>query len=125
MLHGARANTTEDRRSLITLWYMPRYATLGEQMQRQIGQLHMHQCGAMYKDWDPEQLQLVRELLPDRFAQDNGSGEDEYDHNLDFMHRQPGFVRGSSEEARVAFSHAMGQDNGALFVQMATEMRDA
>jgi hypothetical protein len=38
LLHAAHANETDERRTLITLWYQPNFASLPERMQAQIAQ---------------------------------------------------------------------------------------
>ena len=109
VLHGARRNQTDQRRSLITLWYIPEYSSLSEGMQNGIIALHNHQCGELYQGrWGELALQMLDErgLLPGEALPPASGKENEYDHNLDIMHRQPGFVQDASDEARAAWKQA-------------------
>ena len=130
VLHGARKNQTEQRRSLVTLWYMPgcRTGIVGERMQRNMAKLHLHQCGELYDaetkpaetcaaadaaGWSAATVAHLRDkaLLPDLFeygqatqdADGNTSESDKYDHNLGFMDRQPGFTSAASKAAKLAY----------------------
>jgi len=106
VLHGARENQTASRRSLITLWYLPRYTQLSRSMRDSVGILHQHQCGQdLYGGrWDAQDLQKVERLLPDRVQTDLDA--DEYDHNLSIMHRTPGHAALASAEAHQAWQHS-------------------
>lgn len=50
LLHAAHANRTDERRTLITLWYQPDFAGLPERVQAQL-MTHVRQPG----DWWPEE----------------------------------------------------------------------
>ena len=92
MLHAAHANRSNKRRTLITCWYLPEYDKLPAQMLERIGNLHIHQVGELYKTWPEEAVSTVRPLVPDHDAAAEQGAADSYDHNLDYMVRDPGWV---------------------------------
>jgi hypothetical protein len=92
MLHAAHPNSSGKRRTLITMWYLPEYAKMPANMKERIGNLHIHQVGELYKSWPAEDVGLVRTLVPDHDAAAEGGAEDSYDHNLDYMVRDPGWA---------------------------------
>lgn len=63
LLHSARANTTDERRTVITLWYHPLFYELPEPMQAHLGK---REGGAARRveEWPEDAQDLVRELLP-------------------------------------------------------------
>lgn len=63
LLHSARANRTDTRRTVITLWYHPGFYDLPEPMQARLGN---REGGARdrVKAWPPAARDRVRELLP-------------------------------------------------------------
>jgi ectoine hydroxylase-related dioxygenase (phytanoyl-CoA dioxygenase family) len=90
VLHGAHANNSSDRRTLITLWYIPTFNDLPSTMQERVNLLHHHQSGSIYDEWPTEDLQRLDKLLPGQIAKGvDELGSDKNDHNLDFMVRQP------------------------------------
>jgi hypothetical protein len=93
VLHGAYANSSSDRRSLITLWYLPTFNHLPPTMQQRVEMLHMHQCGSIHDDWPAEDRESLTHLLPTPLAEAGADtaelGSDKNNHNLDFMVRQP------------------------------------
>jgi len=103
VLHGARRNSTDERRSLVTLWYMPRFDGLSNRMQQGVSALHQHQCADVRHGW-AEGVPHLPGLLPPLVHQGLASdGAGEFDHNLKFMDRTPGFVASASEAAREAY----------------------
>ncbi|MGH3731046.1 MAG: phytanoyl-CoA dioxygenase family protein [Micromonosporaceae bacterium] len=59
LLHAGHANRTDERRTLITLWYQPDLAAMPERIQAQMG-VKTHQPGP---DWPAEAVALVAPLL--------------------------------------------------------------
>ena len=60
LLHAAHENTTDERRSLITLWYQPDFAALSESVQAQMAAKVQSP-----PDWWPTEVRaLVEPLLP-------------------------------------------------------------
>lgn len=116
MLHGAWPNSSSQRRTVITLWYLPNFATRGESMRRHASALHRSSCGELYRgDWSDEALRLLLQenLLPPSPDDDAGTtsgapGEKKRDdiHNLGFMDRTPGHANAASDAARAAFAAA-------------------
>ena len=101
VLHAAHPNNSDKRRTLITMWYMPEYDKLPPQMVERIGNLHIHQVGELYKAWPAEAISTVRSLVPDHNLAAEDGAADSYDHNLDYMVRDPGWVlRNKEAEAK-------------------------
>ena len=92
MLHAAHPNTSDKRRTLITMWYMPEYDKFPPNMLARIGNLHIHQVGELYSCWSQAAVNLIRGLVPDHDPAAEGGAEDSYDHNLDYMVRDPGWI---------------------------------
>jgi len=107
VLHGARRNKTDSRRSLITLWYIPNYHDLNDEMRSSVEMLHRHQCGTLHDgDWNQEAIDtlLEHDLLPDAAAEsEDVVRASEYDHNLSMMHRTPGYLSTATPAAIRAF----------------------
>ena len=59
LLHAAHANETEERRTLITLWYQPDLRALPERIQAQMA-AKVQQAPA---DWPPEAQERYRAML--------------------------------------------------------------
>ena len=101
MLHAAHPNKSDKRRTLITMWYLPEYDKLPAQMVERIGNLHIHQVGELYKTWPEQAVSTVRSLVPDHDTAAEQGAADSYDHNLDYMVRDPGWVlRNKAAEAK-------------------------
>ena len=64
LLHSARANKTDHRRTVITLWYHPLFYELPEEMQAQLGG---REKGARtrVRDWPEDARARVRSLIPE------------------------------------------------------------
>ena len=92
ILHAAHPNKSDKRRTLITMWYLPEYDKFPPNMVERIGNLHIHQVGELYKSWPADAVQRVRSLVPDHDPAAEGGAEDSYDHNLDYMVRDPGWI---------------------------------
>ena len=67
LLHAAHANETDERRTLITLWYQPEFAAMPERIQAQIA--------AKVQPAPAEWPQAVTELYNSHLAQYTGSAE--------------------------------------------------
>ncbi len=67
LLHAAHSNETDERRTLITLWYQPDLCSLPERMQAQMA----HKVQQLPETWPPEAKALVTPLL----ARYEGSAE--------------------------------------------------
>lgn len=109
VLHGAWPNTTDTRRSLITLWYHPDYDGLPQAMRENIAKLHLHFMSPIYHgSWSLSAVEKVKlqGLLPDLFGQapKNLDKDSEYDHNLTCMDRTPGHCSHASEAAAAAYA---------------------
>jgi hypothetical protein len=63
LLHSARANTTDDRRTVITLWYHPVFYQLPEPMQAHLGAPDRG-ARVRYPDWSQEAQRYVCDLVP-------------------------------------------------------------
>jgi hypothetical protein len=63
LLHSARANITDQRRTVITLWYHPIFYQLPEEMQAHLGQRDRGASVRM-KEWPEEAQARVRSLIP-------------------------------------------------------------
>ena len=92
MLHAAHANKSDKRRTLITMWYLPEYEKFPPNMIERIGNLHIHQVGELYTGWPAAAVGTIRGLVPDHDKAAEGGAEDSYDHNLDYMVRDPGWI---------------------------------
>jgi len=72
LLHSAYANKTDRERSLITLWYLPAFATLPESIQARYVQIFNRQeldtgdgaAGKLLDGWPEEHRQAVQNLEP-------------------------------------------------------------
>ena len=77
-------------------------------MQNHVGVLHHHQVGELYTEWDPA---AVAKLKTEGLLPPLGTGEtdesDEYDHNLEFMDRQPAWAPTGSDKAKAAMEAAV------------------
>lgn len=62
-LPGAVANTTDEPRALLTLWYIPDYSNLPRAMQENVCTLHHHQVGEVHTEWDEGAFCFVRLLV--------------------------------------------------------------
>ena len=141
VLHGAHPNLSSERRTVITIWYIPEYEEKSEAFRNGVAMLHMHQCSEVY-GWPTAALDSIRSLLPDtanprdgdttseqprrrswwswrrlwatltsRLHRRAGGGaagaaeddHDAYNHNLDFMVRQPGWVKGGDPRSEDAW----------------------
>merc|ERR1712232_1012939 len=100
VLHGANSNESNNRRTLITLWYFPEYDETPLLVREGIAKLHLHQMGELEKDWPTDAVKTVSPLLPNLFGMQRSEG-DEYDHNLDFMVRQPGWSEHDDRSVKV------------------------
>lgn len=63
LLHSARANTTDERRTVITLWYHPIFYDLPEEMQAHLGGRDRG-ANERAKDWPAAARARVQHLLP-------------------------------------------------------------
>jgi len=114
VLHGAWSNSTDERRSLVTLWYHPEYSEIPETLRQNIATLHLHFMGGIYTgSWSRSAIEKVHAqgLLPDLFGQvPMKKKEKAYDHNLKCMDRTPGHCQHASEAAIAAYAqYAQGQ----------------
>ena len=62
LLHSARANTTDTRRTVITLWYHPGFYQLPEPMQARLGRPDK-EAATRGADWPESATDRVRDLL--------------------------------------------------------------
>ena len=60
MLHAPRANRTDQRRTVLTMWYLPRWADLSERMQASYSAGHR----ASTERVPPDSRQRLLPLLP-------------------------------------------------------------
>ena len=107
VLHGAHPNASDARRTVLTLWYLPRWHAMSESMRAHAALLHEQQCGqemgARWPEQDLEQLVAGNLLMPPA-AVDGKAGVDEFDHNAGaYMHRTPGHVPHATEDAIQAY----------------------
>jgi hypothetical protein len=63
LLHSARANTTGQRRTVITLWYHPIFYQLPESMQAHLGSRDKG-AAKRIEDWPEDAQSRVRSLIP-------------------------------------------------------------
>jgi hypothetical protein len=100
LLHGAHRNQSPERRTVLTLWYIPHFGTWSDAFRDGVVKLHVSKAAEVY-EWAGAAARLVEALLPETDAQplasrraasaESPSGGDEFDHNLAFMVRQPGW----------------------------------
>ncbi len=69
LLHSAHANRTEERRTVITLWYHPIYDELPEPMQAQLGKRNAEAPSKNYpptgvRTWPQNAQERIRDLIP-------------------------------------------------------------
>ena len=63
LLHSARANNTDSRRTVITLWFHPSFHQLPEPMQAVLGQREGN-ANQRVTEWPEAAQERVRDLLP-------------------------------------------------------------
>lgn len=102
VLHGAHSNESDERRTLITMWYLPIYDHCSADFKKGAATLHFHQCGELYNTWTVEEKHAIAHLVPDSMGMNDATADsltNQYDHNLSFMVRTPGWV-GTDERSR-------------------------
>jgi len=107
MLHGAHSNQSDERRTVITLWYFPFWKTLPSEMQVHAQKLHLHQMAKDLQHWKDDEIESISSMLPIENASQTYRTVSrigaEYDHNLDFMARDPGWVTGRNIRAETVY----------------------
>ena len=106
VLHGANENLSDERRSLITIWYVVDFDGQSENFKEGVKKLHETQSHEIVL-WDKEFKDLISPLLPGP-SEERASGSpshevDEYNHNLDFMVRDPGFMADGDQRSRKVY----------------------
>eukprot|EP01052_Picozoa_sp_SAG31_P025113 SAG31_NODE_2182_length_6246_cov_3.051407_1_plen_389_part_00 len=96
VLHGARQNASDERRTVITIWYHPHYDELPERVTKGVvPPAHQAFASPIYHIWSQEQLADAKAILPDMhdypLALENGM--DSSDHSLDSFDRSPRLER--------------------------------
>eukprot|EP00931_Biecheleriopsis_adriatica_P010647 TRINITY_DN111717_c0_g1_i1.p1 TRINITY_DN111717_c0_g1~~TRINITY_DN111717_c0_g1_i1.p1 ORF type:complete len:340 (+),score=33.18 TRINITY_DN111717_c0_g1_i1:60-1079(+) len=89
VLHAARRNASDKRRTLITLWYHPEYPSLPDRVKDVISSAHCAFSAPMYRRWSQGALDNMRPLLPDLrgYSLDAGVDHDQSNHSLDTFDR--------------------------------------
>jgi ectoine hydroxylase-related dioxygenase (phytanoyl-CoA dioxygenase family) len=105
VLHGTRRNTTDERRTVITLWFHPHYDKLPQRVtQDMVEKSHAHYSSPIYfgegaGGWSEAALASAAPLLPEMdnsphallTPQEHRAGAD--DHSLDGYDRSPRLYR--------------------------------
>ena len=68
VLHGARQNASQDRRTVITIWYHPHYDSLPDRVTKEfILPAHQAFASPIYHSWSEEQLAAAQDcgILPE------------------------------------------------------------
>ena len=98
VLHGAFPNQSDERRTVITIWYTASNQSAG--FLDGVAQLHLHQCGELYTGWDAAAMEKMKPLLPDPrglSTTDRPEMSEEFNHNLGFMRRTPQWAGSKGE----------------------------
>merc|ERR1711988_778122 len=93
VLHAAHPNNSDERRTVITLWYLPMYDQCTDEFKEGAAKLHFHQVGELYSKWTVEEQYAIKQFVPNPLGMHGAtaySADRQYDHNLDFMVRTPG-----------------------------------
>ena len=61
LFHATHANTTDEHRTVITIWFHPRFRDLEERTQSWIH----HEFHRRHAEWPPEALERIRPVIPD------------------------------------------------------------
>ena len=103
VLHAAHANNSTERRTVITMWFMPRFSDYSREFRARTEGLHVHLAKDLYAEWPAAAVAAAAPYLP--ISRPVGevavvSDGDEYDHNLDAMVRAPGWTGTDAASAR-------------------------
>ena len=100
LLHSAHPNESADRRTVVTIWHMPDYASHSRTMRDRTERLHLQLAAELYTEWPPASLEAAYLPISDsvdvvkrRQLQAQELERDEFDHSLDGMVRTPGWTR--------------------------------
>ena len=65
ILHGAHANNSNERRTLITLWFHPDYESIPEPVQGYIANLYQHETQPLVESWPSDLAARLNQLKPE------------------------------------------------------------